>query len=88
MRRLRDVSYINAFPENNEIVYYGLQLKEFIKYAPVELNQLLLLEAEYYGKGGLRSATKFEIVEKDIPFSTRHKDQITVLGGKWFVNRF
>lgn len=62
---MRDVFYINAFPENNEIVYYGLQLKEFIKYAPVELNQLLLLEAEYYGTGGFRSSTKFEIVEKN-----------------------
>ncbi len=64
MRRLRDVFYINAFPENNEVVYYGMQLNEFIKYAPVELNQLLLLEAEYFA-AGFRSKTKFEIVDKD-----------------------
>lgn len=64
MRRLRDVFYINAFPENNEVVYYGMQLNEFIKCAPVELDQLLLLEAEYFG-AGCRSKTKFEIVDKD-----------------------
>lgn len=64
MRRLRDILYINAFPESNEVVYYGMQLKEFIKFAPVELNQLLLIEAEYFG-AGFRSKTKFEIVEKD-----------------------
>jgi hypothetical protein len=40
LRRLRDVFYINAFPENNEIVYYGMELREFVKYAPVELSQL------------------------------------------------
>ena len=64
MRRLRDIFYINAFPENNEIVYYGMQLNEFIKYAPVELSQLLLLEAEYFGTG-FRSKTKFEVVTKE-----------------------
>jgi hypothetical protein len=64
LRRLRDVFYINAFPESNEVIYYGMQLNEFIKYAPVELNQLLLLSAEYYGTG-FQSKTKFEIVEKD-----------------------
>lgn len=64
MRRLRDVFYINAFPENNEVVYYGMQLNEFIKYAPVELNQLLLLEAQYFA-AGFRSKAKFEMVDKD-----------------------
>ena len=34
MRRLRDVFYINAFPENKEIVYYGMQLNEFLKCTP------------------------------------------------------
>lgn len=63
MRRLRDAFYINAFPESNEIVYYGMQLNEFIKYAPIELNQLLLLEAEYFGTG-FSSKTKFEIVDE------------------------
>lgn len=64
MRRLRDVFYINAFPENNELVYYGMQLNEFIKYAPVEINKLLILEGEYYGRG-FRSKTKLEVVEND-----------------------
>lgn len=63
MRRLRDVFYINAFPENNELVYYGMQLNEFIKYAPVEINKLLILEGEYFGRG-FRSKTKLQVVEK------------------------
>lgn len=49
MRKLRDVFYINAFPENNEFVYYGMEFKEFVKYAPVKLNQLLLIKSEFYG---------------------------------------
>ncbi|WP_047153058.1 hypothetical protein [Aneurinibacillus tyrosinisolvens] len=64
MRRFRDVFYINAFPENNEIVYYGMELREFVKYAPVELNKLLLLEAEYFSPG-FRSRTQFEVVDKE-----------------------
>lgn len=64
MRRLRDVFYINAFPENNELVYYGMQLNEFIKYAPVEVNKLLILEGEYFGRG-FRSKTKLQVVEDD-----------------------
>lgn len=61
---MRDVFYINAIQENNEVVYYGMKLKEFIKYAPVELNKLLLLKAEYYGRC-FRSKTKFEIVDQE-----------------------
>lgn len=44
---MRDVFYINAFPENKEIVYYGMQLNEFLKYTPTEVNKLLILEGEY-----------------------------------------
>lgn len=64
LRRLSDVFYINAFPENNEIVYYGMELREFIRCAPIELTQMLLLEAEYFA-AGFRSKTKFEVVEKE-----------------------
>ncbi|MBU3110091.1 hypothetical protein [Clostridium lacusfryxellense] len=64
MRRMKDIFYINAFPENNEVVYYGVQLKEFLKYIPTELNQLLLLESEYYSPG-CSSSTKLEMVDKD-----------------------
>ena len=64
MRRLRDVFYINAFPENKEIVYYGMQLNEFLKCTPVEINKLLILEGEYFGRG-FRSKTKLQVVEND-----------------------
>lgn len=64
MRRLRDVFYINAFPENNELVYYGMQLNEFIEYAPVDIDKLLILEGEYFGRG-FRSKTKLEVVDRD-----------------------
>lgn len=64
MRRLRDVFYINAFPENKELVYYGMQLNEFLKCAPVEINKLLIIEGEYFGRG-FRSKTKLQVVEND-----------------------
>lgn len=64
MRRLRDVFYINAFPDNNELVYYGMQLDEFIKCTPVEINKLLILEGEYFGRG-FSSKVKLHAVEND-----------------------
>jgi hypothetical protein len=63
LRRLRDVFYINTFPENKEIVYYGMTFEEFIKYAPVEINKLLLLKAEYFGTEYSRN-TGLEILDK------------------------
>lgn len=64
MRRMRDVFYINAFPENKEIVYYGMQLNEFLKCTPAEVNKLLILEGEYFGRG-FSSKTKLQVVEDD-----------------------
>ena len=64
MRKLRDVFYINAFPENNEFIYYGLEFKEFVKYAPVDLNHLLLIKSEFYGRHFSRNSNFF-ITEKD-----------------------
>lgn len=64
MRRLRDVFYVNAYPDENKIIYYGMELIEFLKYSPVELNQLLLLESEYYG-ADTKSKTNFEIIGKN-----------------------
>lgn len=49
MRKLRDVFYINAFPDNNEVVYYGLEFNEFCKFIPKELRNILLLKSEYFG---------------------------------------
>ncbi|MGG3574042.1 hypothetical protein ABES25_15935 [Bacillus gobiensis] len=63
-RRLRDVFYLNAFPEENKIIYYGMELREFLNCTPIELNNLLLLNAEYYGRG-FSSHTKLEVVDSE-----------------------
>jgi hypothetical protein len=65
LRKLRDVFYINAYPENNEIVYYGMPLNEFLKYSPIELNKLLLLQSGFFGTD-LSPNTKLEVVSKEI----------------------
>jgi hypothetical protein len=64
LRRLRDVFYINGFPENNEIVYYGMEFKEFYKYSPVKLNNILLLRSEYFG-GRYSSRCNMTLVGED-----------------------
>jgi hypothetical protein len=64
LRKLRDVFYINAFQDNNEIVYYGLEFKEFIKFIPVELDNILFLKSEHYG-AGYRVKYNFETIQKD-----------------------
>lgn len=64
MRRMRDVFYLNAYPENNEIVNYGMELREFLKCTPMKLNHMLLLDAEYYGPY-VSAKTKLEVVDKE-----------------------
>ncbi len=66
MRRLRNIFYINAFNENNEIVNYGLEFREFLKCIPVKLNNFLLLEAEYYGKGFSSKSKLYRVDKSDI----------------------
>lgn len=64
MRKLRNLFYFNANKSNNEIVCYGLQFFEFVKYAPVEVNQLILMKSEFLRMNPL-SKTGFKIVEKE-----------------------
>lgn len=64
MRKLRDVFYINSFPQNNELVYYGLEFKEFIKFIPTELDNILLLKSGYYGTE-YSSKYNFETIKKE-----------------------
>jgi hypothetical protein len=64
MRMFRDIFYINAFPEENLAIWYGMIFEEFIKYAPVEVNHLLLLEAMHYSNDFSRS-TRLNVVGKD-----------------------
>lgn len=63
MRRKRDVFYLNAFPAKKEIIYYGLEFREFLKYAPVKIDKMLLLKPQNY-TSGRDSKTNFEIIEK------------------------
>lgn len=66
VRKLRDIFYINAYPDKNEFVYYGLEFKEFIRFIPFELKNLLLIQSQYYVAGG-GSNYSFETVgESDI----------------------
>jgi hypothetical protein len=64
MRMLRDIFYINAFPNENMAVWYGMQFEEFAKYAPSEINQLLIVKSPYYSNDFSR-ATGLEVVGKD-----------------------
>lgn len=61
MRKLRDILYIKAYPESNVADIYGLEFHEFIKYAPLEPKQLMLLKTGY-PRSELDQHTGFEIV--------------------------
>lgn len=50
MRRLRDVFYISANFEEHYYMYYGMEFKEFIKYCPVEIQNLLITDGKFIGK--------------------------------------
>jgi hypothetical protein len=62
LRNLRDVFYINSFPEKNEVVYYGLEFKEFLKLIPHEIDNILILKGlssnDYSNKYLLQVADK------------------------------
>lgn len=66
MRQLRDVFYINAFPENNEFVYYGMEFKEFYKFVPNRMNSILLLKSEYFGSRYSRSCNMAMVEGEEI----------------------
>ena len=82
IRRLRDIFYINASPNENTFEYYGMELREFINYLPVELNNILLLEGEYYGRG-FSSNTKLEIVDKEEMDSFLNEDVYSYGNFSW-----
>lgn len=42
MRRLRDIFYINGNYEEKYYIYYGIEFREFRKYLPIELENLLI----------------------------------------------
>jgi hypothetical protein len=44
MRRLRDVFYISANFDDNFFVYYGMEFKEFIRYCPINLENILITD--------------------------------------------
>lgn len=47
MRRTRDVFYINANFNENYFIYYGMEFKEFIKFTPIALENLLVTDGNY-----------------------------------------
>jgi hypothetical protein len=47
LRRLKDVIYINSNTDKNLVKFYGIQFKDFIKYTPNPIDNVLLIEHEY-----------------------------------------
>ncbi|WMT81119.1 hypothetical protein [Terrisporobacter mayombei] len=45
MRQIRDVFYINA--NENFCIYYGMEFKEFIKYCPISIENILVTDGDY-----------------------------------------
>lgn len=47
MRRIRDVFYINANFNENYFLYYGMEFREFIKYNPIRIENILVTDGNY-----------------------------------------
>jgi len=47
MRKLRDVFYIYNYPEENYVIYYGMEFNEFKNYEPSKIKNILLLNATF-----------------------------------------
>lgn len=47
MRRLRDVFYINANFNANYFIYYGMEFREFIKYEPIGIDNIMITDGSY-----------------------------------------
>lgn len=50
MRKLRDVVYINSDTEKGLVKFYGIQFKDFISCTPNPINNVLLIEHEYWSE--------------------------------------
>ncbi len=64
MRKLRDVFYVKAYPEDNVIEYYGMEMEEFMRCSPIKPDKLLFLEARY-SWADFHQHTGMEILEGD-----------------------
>jgi hypothetical protein len=64
MRKLRDVFYVKAYPEDNVIEYYGMEMEEFMRCSPIKPDKLLFLEAGY-SWADFHQHTGMEILEGD-----------------------
>jgi hypothetical protein len=64
MRKLRDVFYINSYPQENYVKYYGMQLNEFIQCCPINLHNLLLIKSEIYANH-FNSNISFQFLDMD-----------------------
>lgn len=47
MRRLRDVFYVSANFNDSYFIYYGMEFKEFIKYCPIKLENILITDGKF-----------------------------------------
>ena len=47
MRQIRDVFYINANNNENFCIHYGMEFKEFIKYCPTSIENILVTDGDY-----------------------------------------
>ena len=47
MRRIRDVFYIDANFKENYFIYYGMEFREFIRFSPIGLENILVTDGNY-----------------------------------------
>ena len=60
MKKPRTKIYIKISPEESKIVYSGIEFSEFIEFLPKPIENILLIEGDYWGN---KQAHNFELLE-------------------------
>ncbi len=64
MRRLRDVFYVNANADESYYEYYGMEFSEFLRYCPLPIPQILLLDPRVYDNEPLNLAMSMTTLDE------------------------
>ncbi len=81
--KFRKKLYVKAFPQENKVVFSGIQFAEFMKYVEKPIDNLLLIEDNYFGE---KYAFNFALVEDEKLLEDLTKEDVYNYGEFCFVD--
>lgn len=83
MKKSRTKIYIKIHPEENKIIYSGIEFHEFIRFLPKPMENLILIKGDYIGN---KYAHNFEILEGVEEIEKLLKEDIYSFGNFCFAD--